>query len=214
MPSALRLIGLWVMVTGLVGTAGSAVAQEATPACGGGRQIELPDRRILTYSPDGTMLATYVQDRDKGDQLCIVDVATSKDKVCGDLSGIEAGLREEDVVWSPDSSKLAYSEESFQTFIDGDLWVMDAETGEVTNVADDGYNGKIPLGEETGAAFSIDLLPAWRPDSAALAFSRTPYRNGHFRGNQIVEQPLDGSAPTTLLPVTVDEPGVVYFGML
>jgi Bacterial SH3 domain len=213
MAGALRLIGFALLLAGLVGFAHSTRAQEATPGPAG-RQIDLPDRRILTYSPDGTALATYTRDAHKGDQLCIVEVATLQDRVCGDLSGIEAGLREEDVVWSPDSSKLAFAEESFMTFIDGDLWVMDAQTGEVTNIADDGYNGKIPLGDETDADFSIDILPAWRPDSSGLAFSRTPYRNGEFRGNQIAEVSLDGSAPTTLVPVTLDEPGVVYYGML
>jgi Bacterial SH3 domain len=213
MTRALRVIGLGLLLAGLVGFAHSTRAQEATPGPAG-RQIELPDRRILTYSPDGTAIATYTRDADQGDQLCVVEVATLQDRVCGDLSGIEAGLREEDVVWSPDSSKLAFSEESFVTFNDGDLWVMDAQTGEVTNVADDGYSGNILLGDETDAAFSIDIVPAWWPDSAGLAFSRTPRRNGEFRGNQIAEVSLDGSAPTTLLPVTLDEPGVVYFGML
>src|SRR6266498_846948 len=152
MASALRLIGFGLLLTGLVGFAHLTHAQEATPGPGG-RQIELPDRRILTYSPDGTALATYTRDADQGDQLCVVEVATLQDRVCGDLSGIEAGLREENVVWSPDSSKLAFSEESFQTFIDGDLWVMDAQSGEVTNVADDSYSGRIPL-HDSGAAFS------------------------------------------------------------
>ncbi|MFL5761957.1 MAG: SH3 domain-containing protein [Thermomicrobiales bacterium] len=213
MKGALRLMVMWVTVAGMIGFAPLTRAQEATPARGHRRQIELQDRRLLTYSPDGTMLETYRASRGK-DQLCVVDVATSQDKVCGDLSGIRAGLREEDVVWSPDGSKLALAEESFQTFIDGDVWVMDVATGAITNVADDGYDGKILLSEDTDQTFSIDVLPAWRPDGKALAVSRSPYRNGQFRGNQIIEIPLDGSKPTTLLPVTLEEPGVVHFGML
>jgi Tol biopolymer transport system component len=175
--------------------------------------VHVDEQRFLSYSPDGTMVATFHQVEDKPDQICIYDVASMAEQVCGDLDGIRAGLRQEDVVWSPDNTKLAFGEESFRTIIDGDLWVMDAQTGEVTNVADDSFDGKVPLGEKTDASFSIDLLPAWRPDSAALAFSRSPYKDGGFAGNQIATVSLDGSAPTTLLTVSDEEPGVVYFGM-
>jgi hypothetical protein len=207
------LLCIGMLFTGMMSVVATVQAQDATPAPGQ-EHFDLTDRRMLTYSPDGTMLAVSKRVADEPDQLCIIQMATMDEKVCGDLRGLRSSLREEDVVWSPDSSKLAFGEQSFRTFIDGDLWVMDAQTGEVTNVADDGYDGRVPLGKDAGdASFSIDLLPAWRPDSSGLAFSRSPFTNGSFRGNQIAEVSLDGSAPTMLLPVTLDEPGVVYFGM-
>ncbi len=206
------MLGIGLLIVAMMSAAGAVRAQDATPVPGQ-EHFDLTDRRMLTYSPDGTMLAVLKRVSDEPDQLCIIEMATRDEKVCGDLRDLRSSVREEDVVWSPDSSKLAFGEQSFRTFVDGDLWVMDAQTGEVTNVADDGYDGKVPLGEKTGASFSIDLLPAWWPDSSGLAFSRSPYHDGGFAGNQIAEVALDGSGPKMLLPVTIDEPGVVYFGM-
>jgi Tol biopolymer transport system component len=208
----LRWLGIAMLISGLAGVADSTRAQEATPAPGG-QQIEFEERRILAYSPDGTLLA--VSDRgEDADRLCVVEVATLQDRVCGDLAPLDARLREQDVVFSPDSSKLAFGENSFVVFIDGDLWVMDAQSGELTNVADDGYAGKIPFGEDqAGVDLSFDVLPAWRPDGSAIAYSESPFRNGDPAGNQIVETHLDGGSPENLVTVTLDEPGVVYFGM-
>jgi Tol biopolymer transport system component len=52
-------------------------------------------------------------------------------------------LRMEDVVWSPDSTRIVFSEQTFVTFKDGDLWVMDAATGTLTNLTDDNYTDAI-----------------------------------------------------------------------
>jgi WD40 repeat protein len=208
-------LGIALLISGLAGVVETTRAQEATPAPSR-RQIDFDDeeRRILALSPDGTLLA--VSDRgEDAEQLCVVEVATLQDRACGDLSPLDARLREEDVVFSPDSSKLAFGENSFIYFKDGDLWVMDAETGDLTNVADDGFVGtSLLLEDEAGAEYSFDVLPAWRPDGSAIAYSQSPFRDGNSAGNQIVETHLDGSSPQNLVTVTLDEPGVVYFGIL
>ena len=105
------------------------------------RQIEIPDSRIIALSPDGTAIAATDFDLD---QLCIYEVETLAERACADLAPLEARLRLEDVVWSPDSTKLALAEESFKLFRDGDLWLMDAATGELTNLTDDGVNATHP----------------------------------------------------------------------
>jgi Tol biopolymer transport system component len=216
-----RLLTIGLLVAGLLGVVNPTRAQEATPAAGtqlidfdgGGGEGEAGGRRIISMSPDGAALAVWDQSGD-ADQLCIVEVATLRDRVCGDLSPLDAGLRDADVVWSPDSSKLAFGENSFIYLIDGDLWVMDAQSGELTNIADDGYSGDFPFGEDTAEPFSFDILPAWRPDGEAIAYSSSPHDGDDFGGNRIVETKLDGSSPETLLTVSTDQPGVVYYGML
>jgi hypothetical protein len=93
---------------------------------------------------------------------------------------------------------------------------MDAATGELTNLADDGFAGGVPiLGDEEPPADPIylDVLPAWAPDSQSIAFSRSPFVDGEFRGNEIVTVDLASGDVETLLQVTSEEPGVVYFGM-
>jgi Tol biopolymer transport system component len=215
---AYRLRGsLFALVLALV-MAAPLAAQNATPTAEepGQHVIDLPEARLLALSPDGQWLAAGNPQASRPKQLCIYEVATRAERVCGDLSGLDAGIRLDDVVWSPDSTRLAFGENAFQVLIDGDLWMMDATTGEVTNLTDDGVEGRLPLFGRDDAATEpifIDLLPAWAPDSQSITFSRSPILNGGFRGNQIVRIDLATNAVETLFPVTLDVPGVVYFGM-
>ena len=176
------------------------------------RAIELPDSRLIGLSPDGSAIAAT----DIGiDELCIYDAETLAERACADLAPLEAGLRFEDVAWSPDSSTLALTEHSFRLFRDGDLWLMDATTGALTNLTDDGVNGNIPFGDRE-AEFDelfLDVAPTWLPDASGVTFSRSIWRNGDFAGNQIVTVPVGGGVPALLTTVTPDTPGVVYFGM-
>jgi hypothetical protein len=61
--------------------------------------------------------------------------------VCSDLDDRGISLEDRTVVWSPDSTTIAFSENAFVTFVDGDLWTMDATTGELVNLTDDGFDG-------------------------------------------------------------------------
>lgn len=71
------------------------------------RSIEIPDTRLIAISPDGKSLAAS----DPGlNKLCIYEVETLAERVCADLAPLEAGLRLEDVVWSPDSTRLVLAE--------------------------------------------------------------------------------------------------------
>src|SRR5215218_3361305 len=130
----------------MLGPSLGARAEQATPTAGIAvaeqREIELPDTRIIALSPDGT---TVVAGKPSVgvDQLCTYDVATLAERACADLSVLDSGLRIEDVVWSPDSAKIAFSEEAFQRYKDGDIWVMDAATGALSDLTDEGVRGPI-----------------------------------------------------------------------
>src|SRR3954463_3338246 len=114
------MLGIGLLIVGMMSSAVAVRAQDATPVPGQ-EHFDLTDRRMLTYSPDGTKLAVLKRVSDEPDQLCIIEMATMDETVCGDLRGLRSGVREEDVVWSPDSTKLAFGEQSFRTFVDGDL---------------------------------------------------------------------------------------------
>ncbi len=181
------------------------------------RAVELPDTRIISMSPDGRWIAGVqpALGYQRG-QLCTFATETLAPQACADLSPLEAGLRIEDVVWSPDGTRLAFAEETFKVFLDGDLWVMDAVTGRLTNVDDDGFSGRrLPvLGDAHDGVISLPVNPAFSPDGRRLAFSRSLIVNGVFAGNVIATVPADGSAaPEIVTRVTAEEPGVVYFGI-
>jgi dipeptidyl aminopeptidase/acylaminoacyl peptidase len=110
------------------------------------RTIKLPDTRIISMSPDGRRIAGAqpVIGCQRG-RLCVFAVTTLAQQSCVDLSPLEAGLRIEDVTWSPDGTRLAFAEDTFRVLRDGDLWVMDVATGALTNVDDDGFGGRVDL---------------------------------------------------------------------
>jgi Tol biopolymer transport system component len=146
------------------------------------------------------------------ESLCVYDVATMAEVSCADLSVLNTTLRMEDVVWSPDSTRLAFSEQTFMTFKDGDLWVMDATTGSLTNLTDDDYTGAILFLNEDAddVQFFVDVSPAWTPDGQSITFSRTLSGDGGVTTNVIAQIPAAGGEVETLATVA-DAPGVFYY---
>lgn len=176
------------------------------------RSIEIPDSRIIAISPDGSAIAASSFDMER---LCIYERDTRAERTCADMAPLEAALRIEDVVWSPDNSKLVLGERALERFVDGDLWVMDATTGVLTNLTDDGVNARLPFGDQE-AEFDqvfVDVNPTWLPDGSGVTFSRSTWRDGEWRGNTIETVPVTGGEPEVLTTITTEEPGAVYFGM-
>ena len=114
----------------------AAFATSATPVANAGTPVTFPIR-IADLSPDGKSMAAY----DASSKLCVYDLATQKERACADLKAKKIALRPDDIVWSPDSTKIAFAERAFEYLKDGDLWVMDAATGQLTDLTDDGYQG-------------------------------------------------------------------------
>jgi Tol biopolymer transport system component len=216
---------------GLVGAVSIAMAGLASPAIAGdgehvpaaamrlvdARQVRIDDTRIISMSPDGRWLvaARPASSYPRG-ELCVYDVETLAERTCADLSPLGAGLRISDVTWSPDSRRLALAERSWEVFKDGDLWLMDAASGDLANLLDDGYSGNlIPVGgkEPPKGTVTIPANPAFSPDGRTIAFSRSFMVDGKPAGNDIATVPVEGGEPERVLLVSDGEPGVVHRGI-
>jgi Tol biopolymer transport system component len=180
------------------------------------RPVEIEDTRVISMSPDGRLIvaAAPAFAYQRG-QLCVYLVETLEQQACADLSGIQAGIRLEDVTWSPDGSKIAFGEEAFILFRDGDLWLMDTATGEVTNLDDDGFEGNLPLlrPDDASGMISIPVSPAFSPDGTMVAFSRSLVVDGERGGNEISVVPVAGGEPRRVVLIDEEAFGSAYFGI-
>ena len=180
----------------------------ATIVGGPVQSFDLEAGRAVSMSPDGHYVAVV---EPPGKTLCTYTAATMKQVSCADLSVLNAGIRTEDIVWSPDSARLAFAENVFRYFSDGDLWVMDAQTGELTDLTDDGYTDDIMFSAPEGVTYFADVAPAWTPDSQFITFSRTTFLGGQSQGNTVAQISATGGEVETFTTVTSEEPGVFYY---
>ncbi len=125
-----------------------------------------PGKTAAFLAPDGSRFAYF-----KGDDLCIYSIEGEQ----GDCVGLDRGIGIdfESVRWSPDSTKLAFSENFLITFRDSDIWVYDTEANELTDLTPM-PNRELKLfgNEDPNVIFTVDLSPQWSPDSESVYFIR------------------------------------------
>lgn len=131
------------------------------------RSITMDGARIHSLSPDGRWFAAA-----QINALCVYATTTLVEQQCATLTDAHIDLR--GVAWSPDSTRIALTEDAYSLAEESDLWVFDVTTGALTNLTDDGATGRFLKPEPAGAQPPIDTNPAWSPDGKTLLFARTP----------------------------------------
>jgi Tol biopolymer transport system component len=150
------------------------------------QEITISEARSLALSPDGKWLAGV---NEQG-ELCIYAADSLAEARCVTLETCQADPRS--FAWSPDSQRVALTENT-AAFFESDLWVLEIESGALTNLTDDGVNAC----ERTGSRASppVDIFPAWSPDSETLVFYRS-----EEDGTALYRIPASGGTPEKLLP--------------
>jgi hypothetical protein len=136
------------------------------------RTVHLPDYKgaFVSMSPDGRWLAAAF----RGTTLCILSAVDLSEQSCIEDNPSHPYHSEQPLAWSPDSSQIAFTENSFKALDDSDVWIMDVATGKLTDLTDDGITGQTSQGTPWSEAEPVahDVFPAWSPDGQWLYFVR------------------------------------------
>ena len=124
--------------------------------------------RGITLSPDGMLVAAT-----NGEGICVAKVATPE-VICYPLPDAFGGrvaprAGYNPLVWSPDSTSIALTEDFYMYFYESDLWVLDTQSGTYTNRTDDGV-GQFNIGEVDDGSATLDYLPAYAPNGDLYFF--------------------------------------------
>jgi hypothetical protein len=127
----------------------------------------------ISLSPNGELLVAMSRDYENDVRLiCIFTIATAT-KSCTPLTSPE--LEEigylQDInpfVWSPDSSRILFTEDFYDMFVEADLWTLDVQTGIITNLTPDAVFGSIMSIRDNPT--TIDLVPAYAANGAIYFF--------------------------------------------
>lgn len=142
-------------------------------------RLNLPDPRIdplntggvlvLGISPDASLL---VGTRER-ETLCILD-ATTREIVAESNPFPELRLLDEaSMRWKPDGVHIAFSLMPWAQLRDSDIFTMNAETGDITNLTPEETTEEANSLLETSQA-NVDTNPLWL-DNETLIFTRHPF---------------------------------------
>lgn len=129
-------------------------------------ELEESPNASLVLSPDGTMAAWGGRD-----VLCLYNFVEEAGECAAWPESFRPGFdRYTQLIWSPDSTKLAFTENFFVYFLESDIWVYNVTAGEFNNrTPDDAEGGQLLLSND---AQQIDYAPTWDQEGN-LYFFRT-----------------------------------------
>lgn len=129
-----------------------------------------PARTSAHLAPDGDRLMHV-----RGTTFCLyaligVEIGCSDMVEQGVVENRGYNIDADSISWSPDGKYMAFTTEVWLMLRDSDIWVLDVDSGRFHNMTDDGYDGRVFVGDIPDRAV-IDSTPVWMPDGR-LAFAR------------------------------------------
>lgn len=145
-------------------------------------------------APDGSHFAY-----NDGYKICIYTLAGEKGR-CVSLAR-DSHIDLQSVRWSPDSTKLAFSEEAMSAFYDSDIWMVDTQLNTLTDLTP-APNREVSyiLNRNPKGVFTVDIDPQWSADSHHIYFIRYQFQKTNDAIADFYQMEL-GSAPTEIGPV-------------
>ena len=128
---------------------------------------------FTTISPDGTMMVyakTEGRFWNNTGYICIYTFANAG-VVCYEVDGKQYYGYMPYFSWSPDSTRVAFTENPIQLGYESDIWIIDSADGTMTNLTDDGVAGSWASAEP--GTFTLDYEPMWDKSSGDLYFWRS-----------------------------------------
>ncbi len=144
---------------------------------------------FVTLSPDGQWIAGIGLDG----AFCVWEVATEATTCDAEPLLID----DISIRWSPDSSAVAFSLDTYSSLEDSDVFVFELEAGQSANLTEDGIEGPLWRGEaREGSSIPVDLFPAWSADSTLLTFIRSDIpAQTEFFTTELLTMPREGGEP-------------------
>lgn len=185
----MRPVRLLIVILATIAFSTPALAQEDTAYRALRPDNVAPGEELALLSPDGSRIA--VIDRDGATELCIREVETypeTYEETCADI-GIDS-MSLQGLEWSPDSTALVFTAEPLITGLDSDIWLVDATTGDVTNLTDDDGDmlAEVPM----------DIWPGWTPDGD-IVFQRYARGGGDEVRVSLMRIAPDGGEPEEMV---------------
>ncbi len=185
------------------------ITPTATPASfdasnlifGGTTDIDLlagPAGTAAYLAPDGEHFAYLTRD-----SLCIY--LGDQQQTCNDELGRLGGVDEESVRWSPDSRYLTLATNFYISFHEPDIWVIDASSGALTDITDDGVT-HLDFGTDW---HNLDLFPCWTEDGQIIFLRMSRVSTGVVLP-EIHRIAPDGSGDTVLGTLPVNDLFAVF----
>ncbi len=165
------------------------------------RELKIENERILSLSPDGKWLAGI---RDKA--VCIIAVDTLADKHCVDTQTGSPDRRS--LLWPQDSQHLVFTEDLPRFMFESDIWLLDVESGQLTDLTPDNVAGSF-LKLPEGSVALLDTMPGWSPDGQSLIFSRSDRDAG---STSLYRLSTKGGTPEKILDAAGQGPLGIWYG--
>lgn len=119
-----------------------------------------PTQTAAFLSPDGSYYIHF-----EGEMLCLYRLPENEEEACYQLDerirpDLETGR------WSPNGQYFAFVDNPSVRFaIDSDIQMLDIAAGEIRNITDDGYDGRIIINPQTEDPYTVDIAVGWSDDN-------------------------------------------------